>query len=621
MNTRLEKLFRATTGHRRWVSALILAAVMLVPLAVAGLVAGALSSAGGRIDTIPAVVVNNDAMVTTTAGDGSKQPVLAGRQLVTELTGKKAAGFSWSISNSKDAAKALSAGQAYAVLTIPKNFSSSITSISGASPTQARLNIRTDDAHGYLAGSVAQSVGQAMSGTFGKAVTSRYLTALFGGLSGMGTSLSDAAAGATKLTAGAAQLAGGLDSLATGAAATGSGATTLSSGVGDYTHGVDRLGAGLDKLRAGASGLDDLSSGVTTYTSGVAQSAQGFAQLNARLRQNPTNAPLQASLDQLEQRLTALGDNGATLAGSANQAIAGVQNGIAAATTGADSLTGGGATLRSGAVDLASGATQLAAGTSSSAQGAHALSGGAEAIASGLSTGAERASGFTGTNAAATAKVVADPVGISLQRDHPISSIGAVIGMIFLPAGLWVGAIAILLILRPYVPVALASTASTARIVFRGFARTAGVALAQAVALVVLLHVSLGVSWSQVPQTLAFAFLLALVFSAFHYLLAVTFGRVGIVISLVLLALQLTTSGGPYPIQILAQPFQAISPFLPLTYAVQGMQGIVSGAGGASVAGAAAVLAAGGIVCVLLSLWAVGRKRGARSFGFALAAP
>lgn len=620
MNNPLEKIFRTTTTRRRWVGALVLAGVMVVPLAVAGVVSGALSSATTRIDTIPAVVVNNDTMVTTTAADGSSQPVLAGRQLVTELTGKKSTGFAWTISNSADAATLLSSGQAYAVLTIPKDFSASITSISGTAPVQAKMSIRTDDAHGYLAGSVAQSVGTAMTGTFGRSITERYLTSLFDGLAGMGTSLGTAASGATELSSGTAQLATGLDGLASGVSSSSSGASTLASGVSDYTSGVEQLSGGLAQLQNGAAGLTDLSGGVAGYTGGVSQLAQSFAQLNARLRLNPSNAPLQPSLDQLEQGLAGLGGSGSTLAASTATAVDGIQHGIAVSASGADALASGGPALRSGASGLADGLGQLAAGTASSATAAHTVATGVQSMATGLTTGAQKASEFAAGDTATTAKVIANPVGISVQRDNPISSIGAVIGMIFVPAGLWIGAIAILLVLKLTAPAALASTASTTRIVLRGMGRMMFVAVAQAVALIILLHTALGVSWDKLPQTLAFAVLLAVVFSAFHYLLSAAFGRVGIVISLVLLALQLTSSGALYPIQLLAQPFQAVSPFLPLTYAVQGMQAIVSGVGGAPVAGASALLAIGAVICIVLSLWVVARKRGAKAFGFALAA-
>jgi putative membrane protein len=196
--------------------------------------------------------------------------------------------------------------------------------------------------------------------------------------------------------------------------------------------------------------------------------------------------------------------------------------------------------------------------------------------------------------------------------------------MIFLPVGLWLGALAIFLALRPLTAFALASTTSTGRLVSRGLFRAFGISAAQAAVVVVLLHTTLGLSWSLAPATAAFAIFLAFVFTAVHHLLTVAFGRAGLVASLVLLALQLVSVGGLYPIELVAAPFRALSPFLPLTWAVQGMQGIISSAttgasGSADIFGAVGILTLFALGSVLLSFWTVARRRGARSFGLAVA--
>ena len=80
--------------------------------------------------------------------------------------------------------------------------------------------------------------------------------------------------------------------------------------------------------------------------------------------------------------------------------------------------------------------------------------------------------------------------------------------------------------------------------------------------------------------------------------------RLGNVISLVLLALQLVSASGLYPIELVATPFQTLSPFLPLTWDVNGLQAILSESGGADVA-AAAILLLFAIGSVLLSFWSV----------------
>jgi putative membrane protein len=133
-----------TPSRRGWFRYAALAAVVLVPLAFAGLFIGAVSQVSHSISDIPAAIVNNDQVVSQTA-NGKTTQVLAGRELVTQLTGKKSAGFDWTITNSKDAAADLANGTVYAILTVPKNFSASIVSLGSKSPLKANLNITTDD--------------------------------------------------------------------------------------------------------------------------------------------------------------------------------------------------------------------------------------------------------------------------------------------------------------------------------------------------------------------------------------------------------------------------------------------------------------------------------------------
>ena len=97
VSTRARSALRGR-GSAAWLKWLGFAAVVLVPLAFAGLFVGALSKADTAIDRIPAAIVNNDTLVYTTAPDGTQSPVFAGRQLVTDLTGGSE-GFDWLVTN------------------------------------------------------------------------------------------------------------------------------------------------------------------------------------------------------------------------------------------------------------------------------------------------------------------------------------------------------------------------------------------------------------------------------------------------------------------------------------------------------------------------------------------
>ena len=611
-NTRAGVLARLA-AVRRGKLALGLAVVVVVPLAVAGFFVSALAGAAGKDDAIPAMVVNEDTMVPADAAGGT--PIFAGRQLVTELTSGKSPGFHWTVSNASDAEDALERGAAYAVLTIPSDFSRTIVSLSGGDPARASVQLRTDDAHGYLAGSAAQSIGDAMARSFGTAITSRYLASFYEGLTGMGGSLSGAADGAGKVADGATGLSAGLDAIAQGTAQSATGAGELAAGVRDYTNGVDGVSGGLATLERETAGLGELGQGVSSYVEATQQLAVALAQANAELQAASPIDPgaldaAKAKVAALSGQLSAASAQGGALRSAAGS-LGGVHDGIAQLDEAAGRLSGASAGLRGGAADLAGGLGRLASGTEESASGAKSLQSGASQLAQGLQEGATQTEALGGGNASERAHVVADPVGVDVRRDNPVASVGQGVGVVALPVALWLGAIAVFVLLRPVTRTVLASTAPSGRIVFRSLLKAAALSLTQAAPLVALLHLALGVSWGALPATLAFGALLAVAFSTVHLALTALLGRFGIVVSLLLLALQLAVMPGLLPSAAVPAPFEVASSVLPLGPAIAGMQAVVAG-NGAAAGAAAAVLLAWAAAAVLVAYWRVARSRSAR---------
>jgi putative membrane protein len=556
------------TSRRTWLRYAALAAVVLVPLAFAGLFIGAVSQISHSISDIPAAIVNNDHAVTETAADGSQTPVLAGRELVTQLTGKKSQGFDWTITNSKDAKADLANGTVYAILTVPKNFSKSITSLSSTSPVKAKLSITTDDSHNYLTGSVAQIVGSSLTSAFGAAITKQYIAGIYSGIGGVGSSLTTAASGATKLSAGA---------------------SSLASGVSSYVAGASSVSPGLRQLR----------SGILTAKSGTVAGVKNYlAQVNAETKK------LEADL------------------ASGDSAAAQVDAGTLDAMTSKSAQTSVGSKLGTGFDQLAASTgafaykTQgLATGGASLTSGAKTLASGASSLASGLTSGAAKAPSYSKVQIAKISDVASAPVGVSVDREHKVSSAAQIIATLFVPLGLWIGSLAVFLVLRPLTRRTLSSTAGNARVVLSSIARASIVTAAQALLLVLLLHTAVGVSWTLLPATVLFSLVMAIAFTAFHYLLTIGLGRAGLVVSIFLLAIQITSTGGLYPIQLLAKPFQFISGFLPLTYGVRGMEAIIANSGVATAIGAAFALVAFGVGSLMIALLAVRRVRRARALG------
>jgi len=591
-----------------WLRRAGIAAVVLIPLAFAGLFVGAIGQGDKALDSIPVAIVNEDTLQTVTAADGTESPVFAGRQLVTELTGSE--GFDWTITNAQDADAALKAGDVYAILTVPDNFSTSILSLQGDDPQRADISIRTDDAHSYLTGSVAQVVGQTMADTFGNAITAQYIGGLYSSLGTLGTSLGAAADGATQLSGGASQLSSGLAQYTGGVNGVASGAGSLASGLEQYTGGVNTLSSGLSDFASKTSGLGGLASGVQQYTDGVTGISGG---LNA-LAADPTVTLSDPRVQYLLGSLTGVAGQGPALAAGA-AGLPAVESGIAQTAGGASQLAAGSGALVDGANGLASGASQLAAGSGALVTGANELASGASTLATGLQSGADQIPATDADAAAATAAIVADPVTLSVSTDNPVSEVGQVVATFFVPLGLWIGALAVFLVLRPVTRRALTSTARNGRLVASAVARASLVTGVQAVLLTALLHGALGVAWNLLPATFGFSLLTALAFTAFHYLLTIGLGRAGLVVSLFLLAVQVTSTGGIYPIQLLSTPFQVVSPFLPLTYAVEGMQGILSGGDPGAVVVSALTLLAFGVGSIVIALFAIGRTRRAGALG------
>src|SRR5690606_40002841 len=69
---------------------------------------------------------------------------------------------------------------------------------------------------------------------------------------------------------------------------------------------------------------------------------------------------------------------------------------------------------------------------------------------------------------------------------------------------------------------------------------------------------------------------LPITFVALNYMLIALLGNVGRFLSIVILMLQLASSAGTYPVELLPDFFRSIHEYLPMTYSVQGLRAILS---------------------------------------------
>ncbi|MER3390741.1 MAG: YhgE/Pip family protein [Microcella sp.] len=620
---------------------------VLVPLSLVGLALAAVGDGEAALDRIPAAIVNNDELVTIVDADGDEQPFLAGRQLVTELTGPDSVGFHWTPTGEEEAARALEAGEVYAVVTIPSDFSASLTTISDTDAQPASIRIDTDDAHSYLAGSVMQAIGSGLVAQFGSEITARYLDELAGGLGELGESLETAAGGAGDLAVGSRELAGGvrelgdgvtglgdgasalgsgLSSATSGARDSATGAAELSSGIAGYTQGVDALATGLVQLDAAAGSLGALSGAVADVSSlatalvtqaqavldeaqASSASAQTIAEAQAMLVEAQTLAAIAAGTSaQVTPALSGIeagvGDSasGASALSSESPALRGGASGLAA---GLDQLATGLGQSRDGAFSLAAGAEQLAAGNAELADGASELAAGTEELAAGLDEGAASVP----DDVATVPDTVTDPIALETDRANALDGIGGLIIAVLGPLGLWFGAMAVTLALPVRAAATVGSPLGAGALLRRRLLLLSAVSLAQAALVTLLAHTVAGISWTLAPAILGLTTLIAVAFAALHVALAQWLGRGGIVVSLLALAVQVVVIGGVVPIEALAAPFPALSAVLPLSHATDGLTSIIAGGSPDRVLSAAVSLVLLTAISLVVARLAAGRAR------------
>jgi putative membrane protein len=139
---------------------------------------------------------------------------------------------------------------------------------------------------------------------------------------------------------------------------------------------------------------------------------------------------------------------------------------------------------------------------------------------------------------------------------------------------------------------ALAAGASAWRIALAGWLPVVAIGVLQTAALMAVLHWAVGLRMERAAGTVGFLCLVTACFAAIVQWLNARFGAAGRILVLAVLMLQLTSAGGTYPVQTSPGFFNAIHPYLPMSYVVEALRRLISGGGVGPVWQACAVLAA-----------------------------
>ncbi|MET9656968.1 YhgE/Pip domain-containing protein [Streptomyces sp. NPDC006510] len=314
---------------------------------------------------------------------------------------------------------------------------------------------------------------------------------------------------------------------------------------------------------------------------------------------------LQRQADDLAERAPHLDED----LKSAVKKINALNTGAHKVAKGADDLHTGLATARTGSADLDSGVGDLKKGATNLDGGLIRLGDGSTTLAQGLNDGVGKIPDYDKKDRDARTGVMADPVQLASQSLHAAPNYGTGFAPYFIPLSLWVGAMVAYMLIQPLNRRALAAGASAWRIAFAGWLPVAAIGLLQVAALMSVLHWGLGLQMTRAAGTVGFLALVTCCFAAIVQWLNARFGAAGRILVLAVLMLQLTSAGGTYPVQTSPGFFNAIHPYLPMSYVVEGLRRLITGGGLGPVWQGSAVLLAFTVGALALTAVAARRKQ------------
>jgi putative membrane protein len=326
--------------------------------------------------------------------------------------------------------------------------------------------------------------------------------------------------------------------------------------------------------------------------------------------QNGDLKTLDTNLAALQKQARALADRAPHLSEDLDDAVTRINqlnDGAAKVAAGAEKLHTGLGTARTGAADLDTGVGRLKAGAYDLSGGMYQLADGSRKLSDGLHDGAGKIPDYDKKARDQRTEVMADPVQLATRDLHKAPNYGTGFAPYFIPLSLWVGAMVAYMLITPMNRRALAAGASAWRIALAGWLPVVAIGVLQTVALMSVLHWAIGLQMARAAGTVGFLCLVTACFAAIVQWLNARFGAAGRILVLALLMLQLTSAGGTYPVQTSPGFFNALHPFLPMSYVVEALRRLITGGGLGPVWQACAVLLA--FTAGALALTAVAARR------------
>ena len=469
--------------------------------------------------------------------DGEK--INVGDQLEDEL--KRNDDFYWTFVSEDELREGVNNGTYYAGIVIPKNFSSSIKSITSDDPHSAELEYIVNRKSNPMASKLSDSAARAVYNKVNAKIVQFINVAAYQKLGDLQSAL---ASGASQMSSGAGQLSAGASKVQ-------SGASQVKSGANDLKKGANDLSAGSSQVKEGSS---QISSSANQISAGSSQVQESAKQLDSSVDESSLPDQIKPVVHGSKELANASSD----LAGASSNLAQGsskLANGSVDLANGASSVATGGSQLADGSVSLAAGSALLANGASSALFSA----------SSGLAGAANSLSSITGVNESDVGEYIYSPVVLKENELYSVPDYGSEVAPFYLVLSMWVGAIITCVMLRTGQSTGTKYTPSE---MYFGKLLIFMVMAVLETTVTLIGAFILGIKMANPVLFVLSAYFIALIFMLICYSLISALGHIGKGLAVIWLVFQISGTGGIYPIQLMGQFLQTVSPYMPMTHGI-----------------------------------------------------
>ena len=602
-----------------WFKYVVIIAVLLVPFMYSFFYLKAYWNPYGKgnIDNLPVAVVNKD------SGD-------KGKELIDNI--KESKKLKLSIVSNDEATDGLNDGKYYAIISIPKDFTSSMNSASSTNKRHATITYSPNQKSNYLSSQIINTVVLTVEKNLDNTVNSKIVENLSDKLKAVPTQLNTRSTGFGKLSEGTSQIENGASELKSGSEQLKNGINEAYNGSKTITDGVNASIENLknDKSEAidtqtlnniknqvtssvnatftdtyknaigvqavetvkaqyenninllkqgilaniSAFGITDVdaycnSSSVNPGLANYCSSYLGLVSLNNQL--NDSSSVIYQSI--YNTAITSAQKSAVQTASNVSETVA-KQVATSAKETATNKSIASLTPLQEGLNNLTSGLAKLNTGSNDLYNGTVKLNEGTTTLNNSVKASKVELDNKISSTKSEMKKVDGlskyskMPIKAETKEVNKVSSYGTAFSPLFISIALWVGSLMLFMVLYFDKEKRFGLLGIDSKKRVKRTLAYHGLASVSGLILGILLQLLLDFSITNVLLYYVSIILVANCFLAIVEFLIETFGDIGKFIALIILVLQLAAAGGTFPIETVTKGFRWLHPLLPMTYTI-----------------------------------------------------